>query len=39
MLLFYTPYFEQNNWGFGEGSQPFEGCPVQQCRYIVLPLL
>ena len=30
-ILFYTPYFSMNNWGFGFGQKPFERCPVSNC--------
>ena len=30
-ILFFTPYFGMEDWGFGIGSEPFGRCPVKNC--------
>ena len=30
-ILFFTPYFGMEDWGFGFGSEPFGRCPVKNC--------
>ena len=30
-ILFYTPIFNLEDWGFGFGQEPFERCPVSNC--------
>ena len=30
-ILFFTPYFGMEDWGFGIGSEPFGPCPVKNC--------
>ena len=30
-ILFFTPMFGLNDWGFGIGSDPFKRCSVKNC--------